>query len=418
MKVSKYKILIFTNLLVITSILLFVYNDYITVANSYEGFNSINYSLTYLFFGFVFLCLMNIQTPSKIIKPSNFFIVFYSIIVVYSNVFFSSGFEYLESFELLLLFLTLYFPIICILLVKNFKLKIKFRYLSNDKVIITLLILFSLIFSIYVYYSSINIGSFDFINSYERRLQGREIFSSGLVISYLISILFNTVAPFLSFHSALKSNKMTLLISLLLCVLAYWSLGIKSIVVYVLIFYILGLIIKKKSFVPSYYIFFLFGLISILVIIEYLISNQSIIAQIILRRIFFVGAKLQNMYFDAFISSDLIEILYGKNIFNYTDVTYYIGSEYIGNFETNANTNTFLYFLLKFGVIGYLLNVLAVSGILFFLDSIFLKNKSYIVLFTGIFFSILICESSFTTSLFTSGIMIFIIFSYYTKLRS
>ena len=107
-----------------------------------------------------------------------------------------------------------------------------------------------------------------------------------------------------------------------------------------------------------------------------------------------------------------------KNIFSYSDVTYYIGSEYIGNYETNANTNTFLYFLLKFGIIGYLINVIVVSGILFFLDSIYLKNKSYIVLFTGIFFSILICESSFTTTLFTSGLLIFILFSYYTKLRS
>ena len=286
----------------------------------------------------------------------------------------------------MILFIILYFPILCILIIRNYKLKIQLNYFLNSKSIINLLILFSLIFSTYIYYDTLNIGSFDFINSYERRLQGREIFSSGLVVSYLISILFNTIAPFLSFHSALKSNKITLLISLLLCILAYWSIGIKSIIGYVLIFYILGLILKKKSFIPSYFIYFLFGLISISVIIEYLISNQSIIAQLILRRIFFVGAKLQNMYFDAFINSDLTEILYGKNIFSYSDVTYYIGSEYIGNYETNANTNTFLYFLLKFGIIGYLINVIVVSGILFFLDSIYLKNKSYIVLFTGIFF--------------------------------
>ena len=119
MKVSKLKILVFVNLFLFTSILLFIYNDYIVVANSYEGFNSITFSFTYIIFGFAFLFLLNIQTPLKIIKPSNFFILFYSIFVVYSNVFFSNGFQYLDSFETLILFIILYFPILCILIIRN-----------------------------------------------------------------------------------------------------------------------------------------------------------------------------------------------------------------------------------------------------------------------------------------------------------
>ena len=301
------------------------------------------------------------------------------------------------------------------LVLRKYKLRLNFKYLFSNRIFIILIVIISVLVAVQIYYSSSNIGSFGYLNSYERRLSGREIFSPGMIISYMVSILFNTITPFLAFYSSLKSNRFILIISLLLCVLSYWSIGLKSTILYVFVFYLIGLLIKKKNFIRSNYIFLSLMILSLIILTEYFITNQSFITQLILRRIFFVGAKLQNMYYDAFSSLPMYELFLGKNINNFSDVTYFIGTEYIGNDQTNANTNTFLYFLLKFGFFGYLLNVLIVSLIFLFLDSIYMKNKSYIALYTGIFFAILICESSFTTSLFTSGLLFFIIFSFITK---
>ena len=398
-----------------TSIFLYIYDDYVTVSNSYEGFNKFNFSFSFLFSGIV-ICLLTIyQIPVRLVKPSDFYITFYLIIVVYSNFFFSKGFGYLEFYQSALLLITLYFPIFFMLVLRKYKLRLNFKYLFSNRIFIILIVIISVLVAVQIYYSSSNIGSFGYLNSYERRLSGREIFSPGMIISYMVSILFNTITPFLAFYSSLKSNRFILIISLLLCVLSYWSIGLKSTILYVFVFYLIGLLIKKKNFIRSNYIFLSLMILSLIILTEYFITNQSFITQLILRRIFFVGAKLQNMYYDAFSSLPMYELFLGKNINNFSDVTYFIGTEYIGNDQTNANTNTFLYFLLKFGFLGYLLNVLIVSLIFLFLDSIYMKNKSYIALYTGIFFAILICESSFTTSLFTSGLLFFIIFSFITK---
>lgn len=418
MLINKNKILSLVYLVVFTLVFIYIYEDYITVANEYEGFNNLNFSFSFLFSAIIICLLLVYHIPMKLVKPSDFYLTFYLIIVVYSNFFFSSGLGYLESSQSILLLLLLYFPVIFFVILRKYKFRLNFKYLFSNKIFIISIVIFSVLAAFQIYNSSSHIGSFGFLNSYERRLSGREIFSSGMIISYIISILFNTIAPFLAFYSSLKSNRYTLVISLLLCILSYWSIGLKSVFLYVFIFYLIGLFLNRKNFIKSNYIFISVLALSLIILMEYFITNQSFIAQLMLRRIFFVGAKLQNMYFDAFSNLPYSELFFGKNINNFSDVTYFIGEEYIDNPLTNANTNTYLYFLLKFGFIGYFINVFVVSGIFLLLDSIYLKNKSYIALFTGMFFAILICESSFTTSLFTSGLLFFIILSFFTNPKS
>ena len=166
MLINKNKILSLVYLVVFTLVFIYIYEDYITVANEYEGFNNLNFSFSFLFSAIIICLLLVYHIPMKLVKPSDFYLTFYLIIVVYSNFFFSSGLGYLESSQSILLLLLLYFPVIFFVILRKYKFRLNFKYLFSNKIFIISIVIFSVLAAFQIYNSSSHIGSFGFLNSY------------------------------------------------------------------------------------------------------------------------------------------------------------------------------------------------------------------------------------------------------------
>ena len=173
-------------------------------------------------------------------------------------------------------------------------------------------------------------------------------------------------------------------------------------------FFVIGsLYFKSKlDFLPKILLIILI-FICIFSILEFLSLNTSVLNQLIIRRVFVVPAFVQNAYFFEIFNLDLYELFYGIDLQlkSFSDVTYYIGVLHLDNPLANANTNTFLYFLLKFGLIGYFICLIFVYVFYIIINNLYRLGKKEESIFIGSIFGLLICEKSFTATLISSGIL-------------
>ena len=415
--ILKQRLIFFTYICILSFFLLYVYNNDISIAYGYLGYNPIISNFQNWFLIPFFVSIIIFHLPLKISRPSDFFKLFYLLIVLFSNALFSSAFEYISLTHTILLFFLLYTPVLILDLTKKYTYRIDYVKLFSEKNILVQVLVFSILIGLIIYQNSKSFGSFDFISSYDRRILGRSIFPDGSLMAYFSSALFNSLIPFLAFFSAYKKKISLLFITLLLMVMSYWTVGLKSLFIYVLVFYFLGLSIKieKTYTIPKYLIL---GLILILVIsfFEFIFFNFSYTSQFLVRRIFVVAAHLQTLYYDAITNLDLYSFFTGLDVTDqYSDVTYFVGTEYLNNEIVNANTNTYSYYFLKLGFLGYLLNIFFITSFYIVLDSLYKKNQNPIIIFVSCLFAILICEKSFTASLISSGLFLFVILSVFSK---
>jgi len=104
--------------------------------------------------------------------------------------------------------------------------------------------------------------------------------------------------------------------------------------------------------------------------------------------------------------------------------TYYIGNTYLGNPDSNANTNAFLYAIVANGILGYAVATVFVASFLVLLDRLYraTQNPGYILI--GFIYGYLLTEQAFSTSMVSSGVgLIFILtvlekYEPYTKRKS
>ncbi|MBD2792783.1 hypothetical protein [Xenorhabdus szentirmaii] len=202
-------------------------------------------------------------------------------------------------------------------------------------------------------------------------------------------------------------NKKGFIISLIFPFITFWFLGLKSPFLYIIAMMFFAFYLKKRKLnnLPSLIIKTLLY-ISILSLMELSIFGYSYIADYFIRRLFFVSSLVQNYY--LYEISNLNDFFYGLNN-NELGVTYYIGDKYFHNPSINANTNTFLYFFLKNGFIGYIINVLFIVLIFIYLDLLWLKTNKVELISLSMLFSLLLTEQAFTTVLISSGILLLII---------
>lgn len=415
--ILKQRLTFYIYISILSFFLIYVYNNDIINFYGYLGYNPISSNFqNWLLIPF-FLFIVIIHFPLNISRPSDFFKLFYLIIVLFSNALFSSGFDDISFLQTILLFFLLYIPILILDISKKYTYKIDYIKLFSEKNILIQVVVFSIFIGLIIFQNSKGFGSFDFISSYDRRFLARGIFPDGSLMAYLSSALFNSLIPFLAFFSAYKKNFLLLFVTLFFMVMSYWSVGLKSLFVYVFVFYFLGYLVRKDR-VNSIPRFLILGLILILIIsfFEYIFFDFSYTSQFLVRRIFIVAAHLQTLYHNAIINLDLYNFLTGIDITSqYSDVTYFIGTDYLNNEMINANTNTYLYYFLKLGFIGYLLNIIFITSFYISLDSLYKRSKNPIIIFVSCLFAILICEKSFTASLISSGLFLFVILTVFSK---
>ncbi|MCT4665860.1 MAG: oligosaccharide repeat unit polymerase [Flavobacteriales bacterium] len=339
--------------------------------------------------------------------PSDIFITLYLFIVFLSHTIFNSMFDTLlfNSIESLQLSFILILPILSIKSIKHFPLRIFNKTYFKLSQTYKYLILFSLFTLTIGTLLSASFGSFSFTDIYARRLEARSVFTAGSLVSYFTNIMINGIMPLLIFVGYVRKQKYLLLLGFIIVVFSYWVFGYKHTFFQMIFFYLLAFWVVNKKIIkmPFYFSILILG-IFVFSFLEYLIFDNHFINQLIIRRLFAGGSQLQMFYYDTFTSSDYLELLFGVDIKDSRDIAFYIGEKYFPDSKMNANSNTFIYALLKNGIVGYIISIFLISLYFFYIDKLYIRFKTPELIFLSTIFGVLLLEQFYTTVLLSSGI--------------
>jgi len=340
-------------------------------------------------------------------NPSDFFVIFYSAIPMISFFTLTSTSGKINNSILLPSLLIIIFPLLAIWALQYLIPKIRWSGVVPSIFIERALlgILFTVIMFSYV--NAPTSAGFDIITSYDRRIEGRELYTAGSLIAYALAMCMNGFAPYLAFKGAINGRRLLALTAFGSTVFFYWLLGVKAPVMYVLMGYSIGLLVRLNNlkYLTKYFILSIIGSYFI-VLVEWSFSdNHSVIADFGFRRLFPVQAEVQGFYLD-FLMGDTPSVwswLIGISDQSF-QATYFVGEKYFGNPDTNANTNAFLYAFAANGFLGYFFSILFVSTFLVGLDRLYRSTQNPTYLLIGFIYGILVTEQAFSTAMVTSGV--------------
>ncbi|MBD8239831.1 hypothetical protein SOM46_23745 [Pseudomonas fluorescens] len=380
------------------------YNLQLQEANQYLGYVPILLDLDFLariVFGIVFLVML---VPIKIYRPSDFFCFFYGFFVLLPYLFLHSirgqiSFEYF-----LLYFSVLFLPL---LLVRLMLLKLpvfRFPGLINQGAVILILCVLIIVGVLMALSNPTPSAGFDLSKSYERRLEGRDIFISGSFFSYFSTAIINGFSPLVAFWACWKRKAWLMAVPFLCWLAFFYLLGLKAPILFIAVAALLGYATRKhkiESFISYVYLLLL---ISFLIFIaEYASEGYSYVADYFIRRAFTVPSWVTASFFE-FMNSDSTHWSMLTGIYDSKPISFVVGEDYLGYEGLNANSNAFMYALGSGGVILYLLTVALVGGVFFILDSAYVRKENPIFIYIGFSYSILVIEQAATTALLSSGV--------------
>lgn len=407
----KNKSFSFILMLFIIIISLLLYFNQIQVSNEYMGLKKFILETIYFLILFNSLIVLFIVLHSiKYDYPSSILIyIFILFVLIWNIVFYKSTNMISYETYLLLLFLIVTPLISLIILNKPFNYLIS-RYFIRINVLksIKLEYILSLILIITLIIISQKMPiSFNFDESYIRRMKGREVITG--INAYFFAMSMNGIAPFLAFFAILNKKYRYFLFSLVFVILCFGFIGTKAPVAYVLFLGFFGFLFNKYKRVNIFNIFLIIiSFVFLLSLIEYFINSFSIIADIVIRRAFVVVAQNQTYFIDFIINNfTLNNWLFGYELDK--PITFLIGELYYNNLNTNANTNAFLYEFISNGILGYLLMIFFLSFFFSLLNFLYSKYQIKEVIGVAIIYSLLLTEQSYTTAFVSSGIGLLII---------
>ena len=168
--------------------------------------------------------------------------------------------------------------------------------------------------------------------------------------------------------------------------------------------------IPKKYFLTSLTL----GVLSLLIFghLTYIFYDNYYITGLITRRVFFLPALLDTCYFDFFDSNPLFwSNSFLKHLIDYPyelKPTYLIGSEYFNRPDMNANIGIISEGYSNLGWSGVLINIIIVSGIFSFFNSLQIHVKFYGIF---LFFFFNTVSSGLPTIILTHGGALLLILS-------
>jgi|SRR5450830_365098 len=404
--VFKIKRSIFRSLLLGTFafFILLSYTLQLQEANLYLGYFPILLDSDFLVrivFGFVFLVML---VPSKIDKPSDFFCFFYGFFVLLPYLVLHSIRGEVPFEVFLLYFAVLFLPL---LLVKLALLKLpvfRFPGLIDQGTVIFILCALIIVGVIMALSNPTPSAGFDLSSSYDRRLEGRDIFISRSFFSYFSTAIINGFSPIVAFWACWKRKTWLMTVPFLCWLAFFYLLGVKAPVLFIAVAALLGYATRKykiDSFIS--YVYLLLVVSFLIFVAEYSAEGYSYVADYFIRRTFTVPSWVTASFFE-FMSSDSANWSVLTGINDSKPISFVVGEDYLGYEGLNANTNAFMYALGSGGVVLYLLTVALVGGVFFILDSAYVRKNNPIFIYIGFSYSILVIEQAATTALLSSGI--------------
>lgn len=404
MLISKIYNFLILSFILLCSLFLFFYQ--IQETNEYMGLKYFTIEKMYiliLIYSFILISIL-IKIVNRNL-PSSYLMYIYILFVIIWNIIFYKSTNLLSYESYILWFILIILPLFSILVFNKFFILVieKLFFQLNILKFIKLEYLLSLFLFITLFIVSLKMPmSFGFNDSYVRRLDSREILTGAT--AYLFAMSMNSIAPFLAFYAFLKKKYIYFFVSFIFVVLCFGFIGIKAPIGYVILLSFLGFLFSRSEKINLFnfllmVIFFIF----FLSLIEYLIFNFSIIADIIVRRAFIVVSQNQTYFIDFILNNFTFENLLLGYVYD-KPITFLIGEIYYNDINTNANTNAFLYEFISNGVVGYFFMILFLSFFFSLLNFLYIKYKLKEVIGISIIYSLLLTEQAYTTAFVNSGI--------------
>lgn len=340
-------------------------------------------------------------------EPSDFFLIFYCSIVLISFLVLHSVAEEVDDRRLTIFLAFLIVPVLALAIFKKFIPRLKLVGILSSHTVQNLVVGVVCLTLLAALSNAPASAGFGLDNSYTRRLEAREIYLSGELISYALAMCMNGFVPYLAFRAGAGKSKSLLFFSSCAALFFFWLMGAKAPFFYVAIAFLLGTVIKMGAL--KYFALLLVGGVVGLyfgVLAEWQIfDGYSMIVDYFFRRVFADQAAVLNFYFNFLTSTKPFEWdwLLGA-VDSSFQVTYFIGETYVHNVDANVNTNAFLHALSGNGLLGYFSAVVYISVFLVVSDRLFRSSGNPAYIFLGFMYGLLIIEQAFTVAMISSGI--------------
>lgn len=376
----------------------FSYINSVTVVFGYEGFKLSSVLIFNKIFAYTSIALTIYVINFKLYS------VFEKIITQLIAIFllFPAAIMFVHSntdFHILIAHLLFFVTTFCFLKYVKFTFKVR-SVKSSQKLPFLFFLLIVLIIPFFVTYKfNISLNTFLLEDVYETRSLSKEL--SNPYLGYVYSWLARIIIPVALIFSIIYRSKTKLTISLLLLAYLFLVSAHKSILfgsIVIIIFYY----IPKKNILLSISL----GVSTLLLSGEFLgyFYDGYFLSGLISRRVFFIPALLDTYYFEFFNSKPLYwSGSFLKSLFDYPynlKPPYLIGSEYFGKANMSANNGIISDGYANFGWMGITINILLISFIFSFFNSLKINYRFYGI-FIAFFFSIV--SSYLPTVLLTHG---------------
>lgn len=392
-------------LLIISTGLLTAYALQLAETNEHMGYKAIPIDLGYVASLSIALGIIGLLMPTKITKPSDFLSLLYGLFVLLPYSILHPIRHEISLLDFSIFFSALVAPLVATKIIVLITPPVRFPAAIGQRAFVWLVSCFCLAGLAMAFSNAPSAAGFDLSTSYERRIEGRSIYSAGTPSAYINAAIVNGFAPFLAFFAGWRRNTHLLVISAI-CGLGYfYLLGLKAPILFIALAFIIGRAAhtgKIHHFVRSMY-FLLLGTIA-LFIIEYLLFGFSLTGDYLIRRAFTVPPYISSAYFEFMSSNSAIPWTLIDGADTTEPITFVIGEWFLGFPGLNANTNAFLYQLAAGGIPIYVLTIFLVAAVFAILDSAYATKRQPALLYLGFSYSMLITEQAATTALVSSGI--------------
>lgn len=421
MRISTDRMFIFASLFLLATALLVTYQLYLCEMNKYVGFYMFPIDFDWFVSVAAALFLIGMLMPTRIMKPSDFFPFFYGLFVLLPcAVLYQIGGK-IDSVDFVVRFVVLVLPVLAIHLTAFVAPPLRVGgQISQENLTGILVLLCSIGIAMAFVYAPSSAG-FDMVSSYERRLEGRDIFVSGSPLAYLNAMVANGFAPCLAFLAGWRRRIHWFIFAFICVGVYYFVLGLKAPILYVFLAASFGYAVRVDRIraVNRTIYMILLGIFAVS-LLEYGLFEYSYIGDYFIRRVFCVPSHLVSGYFDLMMPSS------GASWASWTpfngvgndagNITFMVGARMFPLWKaTNANTNTFVQQLAAGGILSYAATILLVAGVFALLDGVYASKRNPVLLYIGFGYGILLPEQTATTALVSSGIGLLIMLAVFSN---
>ena len=364
----------------------------------------------------VALVFFALSLPSKIKRPSDFFIhVHFLLPVVPMLVLYSAS----DLPRVYIYFVLLAFAVVC--WVRKFKFpKIKGDMIPIQIMMWGLLVIAAIYIISIILYGGLRYFNLNLLKVYEFRSLAAHNLPG--ISGYLSPMVSKVLLPFILLFAVYRRKWLIAGLALAGSVMMFALTNHKGPLFYP--FFILGIYFVMRSRRPIHFLFAGYIFVIFVSLAGSFISDSNIVGSLFLRRVYFVPGNLNFIYYDFFSTHPHVMLAQSKLTFGLIHYPYDLGSakligyQYFNSALTNANTGWLGAGYMHFGFAGMLIYALVVGLLLSMIDTLAKKREFSIsgaILFVPLF--AIFQSSDLPTCMLTHGFLLALFLTWSCKLK-